>query len=78
MLDSGHCGVDNQNFSQYAAYFVANAFCRIDSIYEGIPVEKLMEICPGMPLGIAYDIIKYARKVVEKIQRKEKKKHRRG
>lgn len=69
-LDAGVRGSDGHNFSQYADSFEGNKFTRIFQLEE-LSDDKLVSLCPGMPVGTATLIIAYAKKDVGAIRKKE-------
>jgi hypothetical protein len=73
LLDTGGCGVDRHNFSQYATNLESNGYTRIFQIAdEGETGAKEFAHLCGMTVGIAKLMIKYAIKDCEGIRKKEK------
>jgi hypothetical protein len=73
-LDHGPHGADGHNFAQYVQYFSDNKIQRIIEIADSTLFSRddILAICPGMKIGTANLLLKYARKDVEAIQNEER------
>lgn len=75
-LDEGQRGADGHGFSQYIQAFKAN---HIHCIFEIASLDlfsrdDLLVICPGMKIGTANLLLRYAREDTESIRNEEKRK----
>ena len=73
-LDHGLRGTDGHNFAQYVQYFGDNKIQRIIEIADSTLFSRddILAICPGMKIGTANLLLKYARKDVEAIRYEER------
>jgi len=74
-LDDSPQGDDGQQFVKYGLALEQNGYSHIFQIAEedanGSGARDLVEMCKGMPLGIAKLLIKYAKADCQVIERKE-------
>ncbi|TFY73318.1 hypothetical protein EWM64_g10694 [Hericium alpestre] len=70
-LDSGKRGQDGHDFSQFAPDFAKHKYIRIIDI-EALTTERIIIICPGIPVGTADKILAYACKDAEVVRKQER------
>jgi hypothetical protein len=73
-LDQGSCGTDGHDFAQYIQYFSANKIQRIVEIVDPTLFSRndILAICPGIKIGTANLLLKYAHEDVEAIHNEER------
>lgn len=72
-LNEGWRGTDGHNFAQYAQYFSDNKIQRIFEIADStlFSCDNILAIWPGMKIGTANLLLKYAHKDIEVIHNEE-------
>jgi hypothetical protein len=72
-LDQGPRGADGHDFAQYVQYFSDNKIQRIFEIADPTLFSRddILAICPGVKIGTANLLLKYAREDVETIRNEE-------